>query len=76
MTQAERVMKYLDEFHSISSWEAFRDLGITRLAARISDLESKGINFVRTREAVENRYGEQTYYTRYSVAEEGGQNNG
>ncbi len=75
MTRAERVMKYIGEFGSISSMEAFRDLGITRLAARIADLESDGIHFSRTREAVKNRYGEQTYYTRYSIAE-GEQNNG
>lgn len=73
MTQAERVMKYIDEFHSISSWEAFRDLGITRLAARIADLESEGVHFSRTREMVVNRYGEKVYYTRYSRGE---QNNG
>ena len=54
MTQAERVMKYIGEFGSISSWEAFRDLGITRLAARIADLESGGVHFVRTRETVKN----------------------
>lgn len=75
MTQAERVMAYIGEFHSISSWEAFRDLGITRLAARIADLESEGVHFDRKREAVKNRYGEQTYYTRYSIAK-GEQNNG
>ena len=73
MTQAERVMKYIGEFGSISSWEAFRDLGITRLAARIADLESGGVHFVRTREVVKNRYGETTYYTRYFRGE---QNNG
>lgn len=68
MTQAERVMKYLEDYTSISSWEAFRDLGITRLAARISDLEREGIAFDRKREAVTNRYGETVYYTRYSIA--------
>lgn len=69
MTQSERVMKYIGEFGSISSMEAFRDLGITRLAARIADLERDGIRFSRTRETVKNRYGEQTHYTRYTLAE-------
>lgn len=69
MKQTERIMQYVNEFGSISSMEAFRDLGITRLAARIADLESDGVRFIRTREAVKNRYGEQTYYTRYSIAE-------
>lgn len=73
MTQAERVMDYITEFGSISSMEAFRDLGITRLAARIADLESNGVCFSRKREMVVNRYGEKVYYTRYSRGE---QNNG
>lgn len=75
MTQAEKVMAYISEHQSISSWEAFRDLGITRLAARIADLERDGVHFNRKREAVKNRYGEQTYYIRYSLAERE-QNNG
>lgn len=69
MTQAERIMQYLNDFHSISSMEAFRDLGITRLAARIADLERDGVIFDRKKEAVTNRYGEKVYFTRYSVAE-------
>ena len=73
MTQAERVMEYIGEFGSISSMEAFKDLGITRLAARIADLESNGVLFNRKREMVVNRYGEKVYFTRYSIGE---QNNG
>ena len=69
MKQTERIMQYLNDFKSISSWEAFRDLGITRLAARVSDLEEEGVVFERKREAVTNRYGEKVYYTRYSIAE-------
>ena len=67
MTQCDRIMDYIREFGSISSMEAFADLGITRLAARIADLEDSGIHFTRTKEAVRNRYGEKVYYTRYSL---------
>lgn len=73
MTQAERIIEYVSEFGSISSMEAFRDLGITRLAARIADLEADGVCFSRVREMVVNRYGEKVYFTRYSIGE---QNNG
>ena len=69
MTQGERIMKYIGEFGSISSMEAFADLGITRLSARIFDLERGGVRFNRKQEAVKNRYGEKVYYTRYSIAE-------
>lgn len=74
MTQCERIQEYVGQFGSISSMEAFRDLGITRLAARISDLEDKGIRFERKREEIRNRYGETVYFTRYSLMEKG-QNN-
>ena len=67
MTQKDRVKKYIEDYGSISSWEAFRDLGITRLASRICDIEADGIQVKRTREAVKNRYGETTYITRYSL---------
>lgn len=67
MTQGERIIAYVKEFGSISSLEAFKDLGITRLSARIFDLEDKGIRFDRKTEEVENRYGEKVRYTRYSL---------
>jgi len=75
MKQTEAIMQYISDFGSISSMEAFRDLGITRLAARVSDLEDKGICFNRKREKTVTRYGNETYFTRYSIAEKG-QNNG
>ena len=68
-SQKERILDYMNEFGSISSWEAFRDLGITRLAARASDIEADGIVLNHEREATTNRYGEKVYYTRYSIAE-------
>ena len=67
-TQRERILDYMKEFGSISSLEAFRDLGITRLAARIHELERQGIEIKRTPESMLNRYNEKTSYTRYSVA--------
>lgn len=67
MTQGERIVEYVKEFGSISSLEAFRDLGITRLSARVFDLEDKGIRFERKTEVVKNRYGEDVRYTRYSL---------
>ena len=75
MTQVERIMQYIEDYGSISSMEAFRDLGITRLAARISDAEADGVVFNRTKEAVTNRYGEKVYFTRYSIAKQEGQDN-
>lgn len=67
-TQTERVFNYINEFGSISALEAFKDLGVTRLSARIFDLEKmKDIKLVRTVETGKNRYGEKTRWTRYSL---------
>lgn len=65
MTQCERIIEYCNYFGSITSLDAFKDLGITRLSARIHDLEKKGYFFERRSERRNNRFGEATDYTRY-----------
>ena len=65
MTQCERILKYIDDFGSISSMQAFSDLGVTRLASRIHDLKRMGYQIEsETRQSV-NRYGESTHYSVY-----------
>ena len=41
MSQCERIVQYINQHGSISTLEAFTDLGCTRLASRITDLKSK-----------------------------------
>lgn len=65
MTQAQRVLEYIRQFGSITQLEALRDLGVMRLASRISDLRKMGYNIVGKREAVVNRYEETSYIKRY-----------
>ena len=69
-TQNERILDYIDEFGSITQIEALRELGVMRLASRISDLKRKGYNVISTKETVKNRYGEVTHIKRYSLGEE------
>ena len=64
-TQAQRVLDYIREFGSITQLEALRDLGVMRLASRVSDLRREGYNIVGKREAVVNRYEEKCYIKRY-----------
>lgn len=66
MTQNERVLAYIDQFGSITTLEAVRDLGVLRLASRINDITRSGVKIKRETIAVKNRYDEQTYVTRYS----------
>ena len=64
-SQAQRVLDYIREFGSINQLEALRDLGVMRLASRVSDLRKQGYDIVGKREAVVNRYEETCYIKRY-----------
>ena len=66
-TQAERVLDYIEQFGSITQLEALQDLGVMRLASRISDLKKLGYPITSNVEAVKNRYGENCYIKRYSL---------
>lgn len=65
--QRERILLYIHEFGSITPMEAFRDLGITKLATRISEMSRQGIEFERQFVKAKNRFGEPVYYMRYSL---------
>ncbi len=67
--QTDRVLDDIREFGSITQLEALRDLGIFRLASRISDLKRDGYTINSKMEAVTNRYGEKCYIKRYTVQE-------
>ena len=67
-TQAERVLGYIEKFGSITQYEARNDLGVMRLAARISDLKKLGYPIVSETVGVRNRFEETCYVKRYSLA--------
>lgn len=69
-TQADRVLNYIREFGSITSLDAFRDLGVTRLSARIYELRNRNIDIVSTLITNKNRYGEHCTYAKYFLKEE------
>lgn len=69
MTQAQRVLDYLDENGSITQLEALKDLGVMRLASRISDLRKQGYPIKSDVVAVKNRFGESCHIKRYSLWE-------
>lgn len=70
-TQNQRILDYIDEFGSITQLEALRDLGVMRLASRVSDLKRCGYPITSTIVSVSNRYGEKCRIKRYSL-EKGG----
>ena len=71
VTQKEMILKYLQDFGSISSWDAYAELGITQLGARIFELKEKGYIFKKERVKKLNRYGKEIAFDKYSLAEVG-----
>ena len=70
MNQHERIAKYLDDFGSISPFETFRDLGITKLATRVSEMIRNGEAITKRTETGLNRYGDKVHYVRYKRRDE------
>lgn len=67
MNQKQQVLDYMNRFGSISSMEAFQDLGITRLSAVIFNLRAEGRKIKGVTEKSKNRLGKPTKYSRYSL---------
>lgn len=69
MTQTERIEKYMQDFGGITQLEALRDLGVMRLASRISEMRRDGARITSRMIEVTNRYGETCRVKRYEVAQ-------
>ena len=67
-TTQQRVFDYLVEFGSITTIQAFVDLGESRLSARIFELREKGVNISSEMIAVKNRFKEPRHVKRYWIA--------
>ena len=69
-TQNQRILDYIAVFGSITQIDALRDLGVMRLASRVSDLRSLGYPITSRMETVNNRYGEKCSIKRYYMKKE------
>lgn len=67
MTQEERVIDYLSDNSSINSIQALNELGIFRLASRVSNLKKQGHNITSRMIPVTNRYGEKCHVSEYTL---------
>lgn len=67
-TQNEKILDYIDEHGSITPVDAFRDLGITRLAARIHDLRMDGFSITGEMVEGQNRFGDKVRFMSYRRA--------
>ncbi len=69
VSQCDRIVKYMQDFGSITQLDALREFGCMRLASRISDLKKNGYAIKTVMEKAKNKYGEAVSYARYSLAE-------
>lgn len=72
-TQREDVLKYLKENGTITRMDAFLDLGIAELPARICELKKEkygGHHFIEKRKPFITRLGKRSHYIEYSLAPE------
>lgn len=65
--QCERVLDYMNKFGSITTLEAFTDLGVARLGSRIHDLRSEGVKIKGEYVSSKNRFGEKVHYMKYTL---------
>lgn len=70
MTQKEQVIQYMKDFGTITPFEAFADLGITKLATRVSELRKEGVKIHGEWMQKPNRWGKTVMFMRYSLEEE------
>lgn len=70
MTQHEQILTYIRTFGSISPMEAFADLGITKLATRVSEMRKEGISFIKEPITTKNRFGRSAIFMRYKLDDE------
>lgn len=66
-TQNERILDYIEQFGSITQLEALTELGVMRLASRVSDLKRLGYPIISTIEIVNNKYEEKCRIKRYTL---------
>jgi hypothetical protein len=70
MTQTQRLLEYLRCNRSINPLQAWTELGIYRLAARVNDLKKAGECIESGAVEVKNRYGEECRVAEYRLAEQ------
>lgn len=69
MTQKQRMLGYLQEHGSITTMQAFLDLGNCSPRKAISQLRRDGHKIIDTTISGVDRYGEKCHWKRYTLIE-------
>ena len=75
MNKTKAVQLHLIEKGSITSWEAIKEYGATRLSAIIFNLRRKGMNIESERIDFTDRFGNPAHYAKYVFKGETNANN-
>lgn len=67
ISQKDRILMWLAHTGTITSWEAYSELGITQLATRLYELKELGYKFSKETVCTKNRYGYPTHYDIYRL---------
>ena len=63
--QRDRVLKYMQDFNSITAAQAMADLGVYSLSSRISELKKRGYSIKKIWVKSKNRYNEDVRFAEY-----------
>ena len=63
----ERILRHLIDYGTITSWEAYKEYGCTRLSQYIYLLKKDGYSFTDENEPFVNRCGEKSHFKRYRL---------
>lgn len=71
MNKTKAIMLHLQEKGSITSWEAIKEYGATRLSAIIFNLRHRyKLNIINEDVTFTDRYGNSSYFTKYILKED------
>lgn len=65
--QHEAVLWHLNEYNTITSWEAIKEYGATRLSAIIFNLRKNHYLIRNNPKTTKNRFGNSVSYTEYEL---------
>lgn len=65
VTQKSRILRHIQDYKSITSWDSYMEYGITRLSAIIFVLKKEGYKFTDEWISSKNRYNEKTQFKKY-----------
>ena len=63
----DMILKHLQEFGSITSWEAIVEYGCTRLSQYIYLLRKDGYNIIGENVTKKNRYDQSVTFSKYKL---------